>query len=130
MTNGPPPLLRGAAARTAVPRYQATRLQRQVAEIDQRLERWAANPWRRLSLLLIVLLSGFVIGNGVGMLTGAFSAVDQLGALVCVAVVELAVRLRGPLLRRNGADLRLQLLDMARIGLVYGLLLDGVKLLF
>jgi hypothetical protein len=39
------------------------------------------------------------------------------------------VRARGPLRRRQGDRLPLQLLDMARIGLLYGLLLDGFKLL-
>ena len=101
-----------------------------MAELNRRLEQWATNPWRRLSLLLITLFTAFVIGNGAGMVIGAFSLVDQLGALICVLVVEAAVRLRGPLLRRSGAELRLQLLDMARMGLVYGLLLDGMKLLF
>jgi hypothetical protein len=33
------------------------------------------------------------------------------------------------LLRRQGDRLILQLLDMARLGLLYGLLLDGFKLL-
>ena len=43
--------------------------------------------------------------------------------------IELAIRARGPLIRRRGDDLVLQLIDMARIGLLYGLLLDGFKLL-
>jgi len=34
-----------------------------------------------------------------------------------------------PLLRRDGDGLGLQLLDMVRIGVLYGLLLDGFKLL-
>jgi hypothetical protein len=41
----------------------------------------------------------------------------------------LAIRGRGPLLRRQGDRLILQLLDMARLGLLYGVLLDGFKLL-
>jgi hypothetical protein len=43
--------------------------------------------------------------------------------------MEWAVRARGRLRRRQGDRLPLQLLDMARIGLLYGLLLDGFKLL-
>jgi Protein of unknown function (DUF565). len=35
----------------------------------------------------------------------------------------------GRLRRRHGDRLPLQLLDMARIGLLYGLLLDGFKML-
>jgi hypothetical protein len=43
--------------------------------------------------------------------------------------MELAIRLRGQLRRQPGDKLGLQLLDMARIGLLYGLLLDGFKLM-
>ncbi len=108
---------------------QQTRFQRQVAEMGPALERWAANPWRRLSLLLIVLLISFSIGGAVGSITGALAKLDPLAALVCVVLMELAVRARGPLLRREGDGLGLQLLDMTRMGLLYGLLLDGFKLL-
>jgi hypothetical protein len=109
--------------------YQQTRFQARVAQAKQSLERWAANPWRRMSLLLIVLLISFSIGGVVGSITGAFSQLDPLGALVCVVAIELAIRARGPLIRRRGDDLALQLIDMGRIGLLYGLLLDGFKLL-
>ncbi|MEB3265776.1 MAG: DUF565 domain-containing protein [Cyanobacteriota bacterium] len=93
------------------------------------MNQWAANPWRRLSLLLIILLVAFVAGSGVGMVTGALSAIDQIGALVCVVALELAVRMRGPIRRRSVHRLGLQMLDMARMGLLYGLLLDGFKIL-
>lgn len=109
--------------------YQQTRFQERIAQARAVLERWAANPWRRLSLLLIVLLISFSIGGVVGSVTGALSQLDPLGALICVGAMELAIRTRGPLLRRIGDSLGLQLLDMARIGLLYGLLLDGFKLL-
>jgi hypothetical protein len=108
---------------------QQTRFQRQVAGFGPALERWATNPWRRLSLLLILLLISFGIGGAVGSITGVLSKLDPLSALVCVLLMEAAVRARGPLLRRKGDRLGLQLLDMVRIGLLYGLLLDGFKLL-
>jgi len=110
-------------------RLQQTRFQRQVADGGGALARWAANPWRRLSLLLIVLLLSFAIGGSVGSITGALARLDPLGALICVLAMETAIRARGPLLRRRGDRLALQMLDMARIGLLYGLLLDGFKLL-
>jgi hypothetical protein len=49
--------------------------------------------------------------------------------MVCVVVLEVSVRTRRAL--REGASDRLlvQLVDMARIGLLYGLLLEGFKLL-
>jgi hypothetical protein len=111
------------------PRYQQTRFQQRVAQAITALESWAANPWRRLSLQLIVLLISFSIGGTIGTVSGAFSELDPVGALICVSAVELAIRVRGPLLRRQGDRLILQLLDMARLGLLYGVLLDGFKLL-
>lgn len=109
--------------------YQQTRFQQRVVRTKAALEVWAGNPWRRLSLLLIVLLISFSIGGVVGSITGTMAKLDPVGALVCVAAMELAIRARGPLLRRNVDDLVLQLLDVTRIGLLYGLLLDGFKLL-
>jgi hypothetical protein len=43
-----------------------TRFQLQVIGAASSLERWAANPWRRLSLLTIVLLASFSVGGAVG----------------------------------------------------------------
>ncbi|MGB7563648.1 MAG: DUF565 domain-containing protein [Prochlorococcaceae cyanobacterium] len=100
-----------------------------LARSGRRLQEWAQNPWRRVSLLLIVLLSAFVCGNAVTTITGALDLLDPVGALVCVVFVELAIRLRRPLLVEGGDLLILQLLDMARIGLLYGLLMEGFKLL-
>lgn len=121
--------LGAAISVTSTPRYQQTRFQRRVAAAGAALERWATNPWRRVSLLLIVLLGSFAIGGGLGAITGALSQIDQIAALVCVVLLEVAVRLRRPLLRRSGDHLGLQLLDTSRIGLLYGLTLDAFKLL-
>ena len=111
------------------PRYQQTRFQQRVAQAIAALESWASNPWRRLSLQLIVLLISFSIGGAVGSITGALSKLDPVGALICVGAMEVAIRIRGGLLRQRRDPLVLQLIDMARIGLLYGLLLDGFKLL-
>lgn len=110
-------------------RYQQTRFQITIAEAGSRLQRWSSNPWRRLSLLLVVLLISFVIGVGLGTITGALDQMDFIAAMVCVVVLEISVRTRRAL--REGASDRLlvQLVDMARIGLLYGLLLEGFKLL-
>lgn len=114
---------------TSPPRYQQTRFQRRIAAAGAGLERWASNPWRRASLQLIVLLGGFVVGGGLGTITGALSEIDQISALVCVLLLEVAVRLRRQLLQRPGDRLGLQLLDMTRIGVLYGLVVDAFKLL-
>ncbi len=108
---------------------QRTRLQQSLGGAWPRLEQWARNPWRRLSVLLIVLLSTFFLGNAVSTIIGARAFLDPPAALICVVLLELAIRARKPLLRRGGDLLGLELLDMSRIGFCYGLLLEGFKLL-
>jgi hypothetical protein len=108
---------------------QQTRFQRLIISSGERLNAWAVNPWRRWSLQLIVLLISFSIGGIVGAVSGTISVLDPLGALVCVLVIEVAARVRGPLLRQRTQRVLLGLLDMARIGLLYGLLLEGFKML-
>lgn len=106
---------------------QDTRLNRYGGHALKRLERWAENPWRRISLLLIVLLGGFSTGVSLGSVAGVLMIIDPVGALVVVSASELAIRARRPLLRRGGNKLSLALLDMARMGVIYGLLLEGIK---
>jgi hypothetical protein len=100
-----------------------------VIEAQVRLQDWAGNPWRRLSLLLILLLSTFWMGSSINAITGAANESDPIAALICVLVLELAARSRRRLLDRSGDRLPLQLLDTTRIGLLYGLLMEGFKLL-
>lgn len=69
------------------------------------------------------------MGNAVGTITGARSFLDPLAALLCVLAIELAIRIRRPLLRNRSDRLGLELLDAIRIGFSYGLLLEGFKLL-
>jgi hypothetical protein len=114
---------------SSFPPPQRTRLQRSLGGAWPQLEQWASNPWRRLSLLLIVLLGAFMLGNAIGTLTGARAFLDPVAALLCVVLIELAIRLRGPLRRRPGDRLGLELVDMTRMGFSYGLLLEGFKLL-
>ena len=123
-----PPRLRGPLVFSPAPRFQQTRFQRRIAQVGSSLEDWATNPWRRLSLLLIVLLAAMVVGGGLGTITGALAYFDPIAALVCVLLIELAVRLRPGLLVGRQDRLVLQLVDMARIGLLWGLMLDGFKL--
>ncbi|MEB3334797.1 MAG: DUF565 domain-containing protein [Cyanobacteriota bacterium] len=110
-------------------RYQPTRFQTSIAEAGLRLSEWARNPWRRLSLLLLTFLLSFVLGVGLGSISGALDLVDVVAALICVVVLEVSIRGRGALRRGPGDRLPLHLVDMARTGLLYGLLLEAFKLL-
>ena len=112
---------------SAVRRLQSTRLQTNVGAALQRLDRWARNPWRRLSLLALSGLLGFLIGSATTSVSGVLGQLDPVAALVVVLGTELTIRRR----RSSAPSLKLpqQLLDLARIGFLYGLFLEGFKLI-
>ena len=110
-------------------RLQATQLQRSVGDCWGRLNRWASNPWRRSSLLLIVMMSSFLIGSSVGSIAGVSGLMDPVAELITVGAWESLVRLRRSWPKRSDHALGLQIMDMVRIGSIYGLLLEGFKLI-
>jgi len=109
-------------------KYQSTGLNRNITNISERIEFWAENPWRRVSLLLITLLAAFVLGSSIGMINGVLALMDPVGAFFTVIIIEIMIRLRGPLLMSKKSSILLQILDMIRIGLIYGLFMEGFKL--
>ena len=111
----------------AVQRLQSTRLQTNVGAALQRLDRWARNPWRRFSLLALAGLIGFLIGSAITSVAGVLGQMDPVAALVVVLGTELTIRRR----RSSEPSLKLpqQLLDLGRIGFLYGLFLEGFKLI-
>ena len=111
----------------AVLRLQSTRLQTNVGAALQRLDRWARNPWRRISLLALAGLIGFLIGSAITSVAGVLGQMDPVAALVVVLGTELTIRRR----RSSEPSLKLpqQLLDLGRIGFLYGLFLEGFKLI-
>ena len=111
----------------AVRRLQSTRLQTNVGEAIQRLDQWARNPWRRLSLLALAWLIGFLFGSAITSVAGVLGQMDPVAALLVVLGAELTIRRR----RSSDAALKLpqQLLDLGRIGFLYGLFLEGFKLI-
>ena len=112
---------------SAVLRLQSTRLQTNVGAALQRLDRWARNPWRRFSLLALAGLIGFLIGSAITSVAGVLGQMDPIAALVVVLGAELTIRRR----RSSEPSLKLpqQLLDLGRIGFLYGLFLEGFKLI-
>ena len=111
----------------AVRRLQSTRLQNNVGQAIQRLDQWALNPWRRLSLLALSGLIGFLIGSAITSVAGVLGQMDPVAALLVVLGTELTIRRR----RSSEPSLKLlqQLLDLGRIGFLYGLFLEGFKLI-
>ena len=48
---------------------QKTKFQRIVIETFDSLSQWAVNPWRRYSLALTVVLTGYFFGSSLGMIS-------------------------------------------------------------
>ncbi|MCH1545769.1 MAG: DUF565 domain-containing protein, partial [Synechococcus sp. MOX_bin32] len=84
-------------------------------------------PWRRFSLLALAGLIGFLIGSAITSVAGVLGQMDPVDALVVVLGTQLTIRRR----RRSEPSLKLpqQLLDLGRIGFLYGLFLEGFKLI-
>ena len=109
-------------------KFQTTNLYRNFGIILERLELWAVNPWRRYSLYLLVFLIGFFLGSSLGMINGALSLMDPVGAFFTVVFIELTVKLRRNPNLANKSLVALNIIDMTRIGLLYGLFMEGFKL--
>ena len=108
---------------------QKTVLYESSAKIVYRLANWAVNPWRRYSLLLIIFLIGFLIGSSLGMINGVLALMDPVGALVTLIFLELLIKARFYFLKSKKPIIIIRVFDMLRIGIVYGLFSEGLKLL-
>ena len=110
-------------------RMQKTFLYKSSTKIVDRLANWAANPWRRYSLLAIIFLIGFLIGSSLGMINGVLALMDPVGAFIALIFLEILVKARFIFLKSRKPIILVRVLDMFRIGLTYGLFSEGLKLL-
>ena len=110
-------------------RMQKTVLFKTSAKIIDRLANWAANPWRRYSLLLIIFLLGFLIGSSLGMINGVLALMDPVGAFITLIFLELLIKARFFFLNSKKPIILIRVFDMFRIGISYGLFSEGLKLL-
>tara|TARA_Y100001968_G_C19241070_1_gene659443 strand:+ start:304 stop:645 length:342 start_codon:yes stop_codon:yes gene_type:complete len=110
-------------------KFQSTNLHKNYGLIIDRLVKWAVNPWRRYSMYLIIFLIGFFLGSSLGMINGALSLMDPIGAFFTVLFIEILVRIRRNFDSSPSSKILLYMIDMARIGLLYGLFMEGFKLL-
>ena len=108
---------------------QKTVLYKSSAKIVERLASWAANPWRRYSLLVIIFFIGFLIGSSLGMINGVLALMDPIGALITFIFLELLIKARFYFLKSNKPIILIRVFDMFRVGIAYGLFLEGLKLL-
>tara|TARA_Y100001968_G_scaffold87923_1_gene78947 strand:+ start:128 stop:469 length:342 start_codon:yes stop_codon:yes gene_type:complete len=110
-------------------KFQSTNLYKNFGLLLSNLNRWAINPWRRLSLYLISFLLGFFLGSSLGMINGTLALMDPIGAFFVVIFIEILVRSRRNFDSSNSSLIALNTIDMFRLGLLYGLFMEGFKLL-
>lgn len=107
---------------------QNTRLNRIIDDAGDRLNQGLRNPWRRLSLLVISLLFGFLLASVVSSFSGQRAEQDMVVAAIMVLLTELASRIiygRGQQLR---GILWAEVLNGLKIGFTYGLFVEAFKL--
>ena len=107
---------------------QRTRLRQVMGESLHGLALWAANPWRQGSLLAVVFTASFLLGNGITTVAGTLNVFDPMAAVIAMALTEALVRQR-PRLQRQNNRLWLHLVDAFRVGFLYGIILDGFRLM-
>lgn len=113
---------------------QNTRLSTIVSVSARQLSQWSRNPWRRSSLILISLLSGFFLASVISTVSGAKSEQDIVTAAVTVFVVELINRYVYTIKQSTPANnaapslLTKEILNSVKLGLMYGLFLEAFKL--
>ena len=111
------------------PRMQKTLLYKSSGKIIDRLANWAANPWRRYSLLVIIFLIGFFIGSSLGMINGVLALMDPVGAFIALIFLEILIKARFFFLKSGKPVILVRVFDMFRVGIAYGLFSEGLKLL-
>jgi len=110
-------------------RMQQTVLYKSSSKIVERMANWAANPWRRYSLLVIIFLIGFLLGSSLGMINGVLALMDPVGAFITLIFLEILIKARFVFLQSKKPIILVRVCDMFRIGLAYGLFSEGLKLL-
>ena len=113
---------------------QRTRLNSLVTVAGDRLELLFSNPWRRISLNLIAILSGFFMGSALVTTAGQDAVWDIPAAAFVFTFTELTSkfvysrrqrRQDSPPKRRS---LYIDVLNLFKSGLIYSLFLEAFKL--
>ena len=108
---------------------QKTKFQRLVIENFDSLSQWAVNPWRRYSLALTVVFTGYFFGSSLGMISAVVELIDPVGAFLSVSFIEILIQFRRRLRTDRRKKLLVLLIDSLRLGLFYGFFTESLKLL-
>ena len=108
---------------------QKTKFQRLVIENFESLSKWAVNPWRRYSLALTVVLTGYFFGSSLGMISAVVELIDPVGAFLSVFFIEILIQFRRRFRFDKRKKILVLLIDSLRLGLFYGFFTESLKLL-
>ena len=108
---------------------QKTKFQRVVIENIDSLSQWAVNPWRRYSLALTIVLTGYFFGSSLGMISAVVELIDPVGAFLSVLFIEILIQFRRRLRFDKRKKFLVLLIDSLRLGLFYGFFTESLKLL-
>ena len=108
---------------------QKTKFQLLVIDNFESLSQWAVNPWRRYSLALTVVLTGYFLGSSLGMISAVAELIDPVGAFLSVFFIEILIQFRRRLRFDKKKKLLVLLIDSLRLGLFYGFFTESLKLL-
>ena len=114
---------------------QRTRLNSLVDITGDRLDLLFSNPWRRISLNLISILTGFFMGSALVTTAGQDAVWDIPAAAVVFTFTELTSRFVYGRRSRQPAgsppqrrSLYVDVLNLFKVGLIYSLFLEAFKL--
>ena len=110
-------------------RPQKTRFQILIVDNLKTISNWAANPWRRYSVVLIMFFIGYFFGSSLGMISAVYNLMDPVGALISVLIIEVLINIRRVLFSDKNKKFFLLITDFLRIGLLYGFFTESLKLL-
>ena len=108
---------------------QKTKFQLLVIDNFDTLSQWAVNPWRRYSVALTVILTGYFFGSSLGMISAVVELIDPVGAFLSVLFIEILIQFRRRLQIDRRRKLLVLLIDSLRLGLLYGFFTESLKLL-
>ncbi len=112
---------------------QNTRLNSLFERTVEQSTQWLQNPWRRLSINIILLLFGNLFASVLATTTGQTADLDVLVALIALVLIELVnwlvYRRRViPGDRPSPARWWKELLNCIKLGFIYGMLVQALTL--
>ena len=110
-------------------RPQKTKFQVLIVDNINTISKWAINPWRRYSIVLIMFFVGYFFGSSLGMISAVYNLMDPVGALISVLLIEILINIRRVLFSDKNKRFFLLIIDFLRIGLMYGFFTESLKLL-